>query len=230
MKKLNLGVLYSGGKDSNYSLFLTFMKHNIKCLINIQSENNESYMFQSLGKDFINYQSEALNIPLIKYKTKGIKEEELKDLKEAIKIAIEKYNIEGIVTGAIKSSYQSSRIQKICDELNILCFNPLWQINEEKFLEELLKNNFEVYVLGIFSYPLSKDFLGVKLDNKILEKLKYLGKKYKINIAGEGGEFESFVTDSPLFKKKLVLEFGEKKMFSENSGEIEIKSIRIVEK
>ena len=51
-----------------------------------------------------------------------------------------------------------------------------------------------------------------------IEELKILRDKYKISIAGEGGEYESFVLDSPLFKKRIQIENIETEMDSEHSG------------
>jgi diphthine-ammonia ligase len=227
---MKLAVLFSGGKDSNYALYLASKENEISCLINMKSRNEESYMFQSAGNNIINLQSHALNIPLVQENTNGKKEKELLDLKKAIKKAIEKYKIKGIVTGAIKSAYQSSRIQKICDELNIYCFNPIWQINEENFLDDLIDNKFEVKIIGIFSYPLSKENLNTTIDKKFKDEILKLSKKHKISPAGEGGEYESFVLDSPLFKKKIKIIKHEIIEESENSAYMKIKKAILIEK
>jgi asparagine synthase (glutamine-hydrolysing) len=43
---MKLGILYSGGKDSNYALYLAQKHgHEITCLVSMKSENMESYMF-----------------------------------------------------------------------------------------------------------------------------------------------------------------------------------------
>lgn len=38
-----------------------------------------------------------------------------------------------------------------------------------------------------------------------MDKLVKLNEKIGLNIAGEGGEFESFVTDAPMFKKNIKI-------------------------
>ena len=131
-------------------------------------------------------QAEAMKIPILIQKTKGEKEIELKDLEEAIKKAKEKYKIQGIVTGAVESVYQASRIQKICDKLKLECFNPLWLKNQFELLEDLLKNKFEVIIAGVFAFPFDAKWLGRKIDKKFIEDIKKLNEKYKINPAGEG--------------------------------------------
>ena len=108
-----------------------------------------------------------------------------------------------IVTGAVESVYQSSRIQKICNELKIECFNPLWQKDQFEILYDLIKNKFEVVLTGVFAYPFDEKWILRKIDDKFIADIKKLNEKYKINPAGEGGEFESLVINCPLFKNKL---------------------------
>ena len=153
---MKLGILFSGGKDSVYSAYLAKKTGNkISCLISIFSENPESYMFHTPLIKKTKIQAQVMSIPLIIQKTKGEKEIELQDLEKAIKKAKDKYKIQGIVTGAIHSIYQSSRIQKICNKLNLECFNPLWQKSEIEYLTELIKNKFKVIIVGVFAYPLN---------------------------------------------------------------------------
>jgi ABC transporter with metal-binding/Fe-S-binding domain ATP-binding protein len=202
----NLGVLFSGGKDSMYACWLAKkMGYKISCLISIISENKESYMFHTTNIERVKEQSKVMNVPLLFIKTKGEKEKELADLEKIVKKAIRKYKIEGIVTGAIESIYQSSRIQKICNKLKIECFNPLWQKNQYEVLSDLIKYKFEVIIVGVFAYPLNEKWLGRKIDKYFINEIEKMNSKYKINPAGEGGEYESFVISCPLFKRKLKI-------------------------
>src|SRR6056297_2047832 len=137
---MKLALLLSGGKDSVYAGYLAKKEsHDLECLISIFSENKESYMFHTPSISKVEKQAEIMNIPLVVQKTKGKKENELKDLKKVIKKIKKKFGIEGVITGAIQSVYQASRIQEICDELEIECFNPLWQKDQEEYLDELIE-------------------------------------------------------------------------------------------
>lgn len=223
---MKLAFLLSGGKDSIYSAYLAKkFKHELTCAITIVSKNKESYMFHTPSIEKTKKQAEVMQIPLIIQETKGEKELELIDLETAIKKAIKKYKIKGIVTGAVQSVYQSSRIQKICNKLKIECFNPLWQTNEEEYLDELIKNKFEIILTGIFAYPLDEQLLGKKIDKSFKKEILELNKKYKVSIIGEGGEFETFVLNCPLFKKPLKIKSFKDIKTGENSAtrEIEIK-------
>jgi diphthine-ammonia ligase len=203
---MKLGVLFSGGKDSCYAAWLAKKQgHGLTCLISIFSENKDSYMFHTPSITRVEEQAKSMNIPLLIQKTKGKKEDELKDLEIAIKDAKEEYKIEGIVTGALKSVYQSSRIQNICDKLNLKCINPLWQKDEIEYLNDLVKDKFKVIITAVAAYPLDETWLGKAIDKNFIEEVKVLKEKYKIHPAGEGGEFESFVLNCPLFKKELKI-------------------------
>jgi len=201
---MKLGVLFSGGKDSTMAAYLAKKNgYEISCLISVFSENKESYMFHIPSISKTKQQAKAMEIPIIIQRTKGEKESELKDLEKAIKRAKNDFSIQGVITGAVESVYQSSRIQKICDKLELECFNPLWQKPQFKILEDLLKNKFKVILTGVYAYPLTKRWLGRKIDREFIREMKRLNKKYKISPAGEGGEFETFVLDCRLFKKPL---------------------------
>ena len=203
---MKCALLFSGGKDSTYAGFLARKAgYEISCLITILSENLDSFMFHTPSITLTKKQAETMEIPIIIQKTKGIKEDELKELESVIKTAKTKYGVEGIVTGAIASVYQASRIQKLCNKLNLECFNPLWQKNPFELLEELIKNGFKVIIVGVGAEGLDESWLGREIDINMINDLNELNKKYGINPAGEGGEFESFVLDCPMFKKPLKL-------------------------
>jgi len=221
---MKLAVLYSGGKDSNLALYYALRYENVKCLISIFSKNPHSFMFHTPNIELVKLQAEAIDLPLIIQKTKGEKEIELKDLKKAIKKAKEKYKVEGIVTGAVKSVYQASRIQKICKALDLWCFNPLWLKQENELLKEIKKAKFNVIVSGVFAWPLSKKHVGKKLFDVVKEL-----EKHGISKIGEGGEIETTVLDAIFFRKKI--EIVDAEIFgSNNTWFYKIKKAKLIEK
>jgi ABC transporter with metal-binding/Fe-S-binding domain ATP-binding protein len=226
---MRLGVLFSGGKDSTLALHKAAEKEEIACLITLVSENKESFMFHTPNIDITALQAEAMGLPLIKKATAGKPEEELKDLEAAIAQAIKDFNIEGVVTGAVESAYQSKRIQSICDRLKVLCVSPLWKKNQKALLEELVAKGFKVIISGVFAYPLDKSWLGKEIDNELIERLSLLANEFGLSAAGEGGEIETTVLDAPLFKKKI--EILESTVEAKgNSGVFIIKKARLTPK
>lgn len=201
---MRLAALFSGGKDSVFAMYKAMQTDEIVCLISVISENKESYMFHTPNIELTKLQAKAIGIPILIELTKGVKEEELSDLKRAILRAKREYRIEGIVTGALASVYQASRIQKICDELELKCINPLWQTNQIEHLKNVDKAGFDVMIVGVFARGL-EHLLGKKINKHVIDELAELEKKHRINPAGEGGEIETFVLDGPIFKKKVII-------------------------
>ena len=212
---MKLGVLFSGGKDSTYAAWLAKnLGYGISCLMTINSKNEDSFMFHTPAIELTKKQAELMGIPLLMKNTDGEKEKELLDLEALIVSAIKKYKIEGVVTGAVESVYQASRVQEICNKLGIECFNPLWQKDQWELLSDLIKDNFEIIISGVFAYPFDFSWVSRRIDNKFLKDLKKIYDELKINPAGEGGEFESLVINCPLFsgplKIKKIIPRGEK--------------------
>jgi diphthine-ammonia ligase len=226
---MRLGVLFSGGKDSTLALNYAAEKEEVVCLITLASQNKESYMFHTPNIDIASLQAQALGLPQITKITKGEKEKELIDLRDAIVQAKKKYQIEGIVTGAIESVYQTERVQRICYPLGLWCFNPLWKHDQKELLEELFEKEFKVIISGVFAYPLDEKWLGKQIDTKLIERLLDLQQKYGLSPSGEGGEIETTVLDAPLFKNKIeILECSIEA--KGNCGVLNIKHARLVSK
>lgn len=220
---MKCGILFSGGKDSTYAAYLAQKEgYYLSCLISIISKNPNSYMFHTPSISKVKKQAEAMKLPLIIQETEGEKEIELKDLERSIKKAKNECKIEGVITGAVESAYQASRIQKICDKLNLKCFNPLWQKNQFELLYDLIRNDFKIIITGVFAYPLDETWIGRELDQEFVEGIEKIYEKYKINPAGEGGEYETFVLNCPLFSKELKIE-DKQILGKKNSWRMEIK-------
>jgi ABC transporter with metal-binding/Fe-S-binding domain ATP-binding protein len=225
---MKLAVLFSGGKDSCFACYKVMKNNEVVCLITLISKNPESYMFHTPNINLSEVQAEAIGLPLLKLETEGKKEEELKDLRYEMKLTKEKYGIEGIVTGAVQSVYQSSRIQKICDELGLKCVNPIWQVNLEEYMKEFVSSGFKAIISGVFSQPFDGSWLGRLIDNKTIDDLVKISEKFGISIAGEGGEFETFVLDGPIFKKRIKI-VEASKSYKNYSGVYKIEKVRLSE-
>lgn len=212
---VKIAALMSTGKDSALATQIMLdQNYDVACFITVISSNKDSYMYHGPNTWLANKISKTSNIPLITVKTLGQKEKELVALKQAIKEAIFEFKIEGIVTGALFSNYQRDRIEKICEELGIKCFSPLWHMDQEKEIELLLQKKFKFCMVKIAAYGLDKSWLGKEITKKELERLKELNKKIGFNVAGEGGEYESLILKAPFMKKEIQIK--KYKIYEEN--------------
>lgn len=215
---MRLAILLSGGKDSLYAAYLASREHELTCAITIRSTNAESYMFHTPNIGLTEKQAEAMDIPHILVSTSGVKEKELKELDRAVTEAKETYAIEGLITGAVASEYQRSRVQKLCDKHKLRCSNPLWHMDQMQLLRGLIENNFKVIITNIGAWGFDESWLGRQLNDRMIEELARANKRTEIQVAFEGGEAETLVLDCPLFKKRLTVKEGEKRMTSPEAG------------
>jgi len=228
---LKLGVLFSSGKDSCYAMqVMQRQNYEITCLITLKSANKDSYMFHTPNVELAELQAKAMELPLIEQETKGEKEKELQDLKKVLEEAKTKYKIQGVVTGALFSKYQRERIETICDSLGLKIFSPLWHMDQETELRSLLREGFSAIVSSIAAEGLDKNDIGRKIDEEMIQKLVKLKEKIGFNVAGEGGEYESFVIDGPMFKKKIEITETEKQAENNYTGRLLIKKAELKQK
>ena len=226
---MRLGILFSGGKDSCLALSHALRKEHVACLISLESGNPESYMFHTPNNSLLNLQAQAIALPLVLVKTSGEKEKEIDDLRVALARAKQDHAIEGVVTGAVASIYQATRIQRVCDDLGLWCFNPLWQKDQIELLREVVDAGFDAIIAGVFAEPFDESWLGERIDEDMIDALEKLQKSHQINPAGEGGEIETTVIDAPFFKGRIDI-ITATPNFETSSGTYDIEKAEIVKK
>lgn len=198
---MKLAALISGGKDSSFAIFKALQEgHSVTDLITIKPANEDSYMFHSANIHLTEMISLASGIPLTVETSTGEKEKELDDLK----IALRRVKVDGIAVGAIESEYQASRVRSICEELGLVMYAPLWHHDPESLLREMIKY-MDIRMGKVAAAGMDESWLGRRFDEKMIEDLKALNRKYRVHIAGEGGEYETLVLDAPFYMKRIDL-------------------------
>jgi len=212
--------LISGGKDSVYNLMQCIKNgHEIVVLGHLErpKENGEmdSYMYQTVGSEMASAVAECIGLPLIKYTIKSkpvnlnldydlTKNDEVEDLFPLLCEAKEKYQIEGVSSGAIMSTYQKNRVENLCARLGLTSLAYLWFRDQKELLLDMIKDNMDALIIKTCTMGLGKNDL-LKSIKELQPKLFECEKLYQINVCGEGGEFESLTVDCPLYKKKIQI-------------------------
>jgi len=227
---MKVAVLFSGGKDSTYAMHRAMEQgREIVCLVSLRSKNPDSYMFHVPNIDMVKEQSKAIGIPILFRSTEGIKEKELKDVRNVLLEAKKKYNIEGVVSGAVASEYQRYRVETVCADLGLKSIAPLWHLDPKRYMTDFINDGFKALIVSVAADGFSKDWLGKPINLETLEDLQKLHDKFGIHIGGEGGEIETFVTDGPIFKKKIEIEDAEK-VWNHDAGVYVIKKFKLAKK
>ena len=221
-------ILFSGGKDSTFSIYKTIRKGmKVRCLVSMIPENPESYMFHFPNIEFTEMQARAMGIELLTKTTPGVKEDELKELFEALELL--RGSADFVVPGAVASSYQKVRVERVASRLGFKVYLPIWGKDPEDLWKEMLKLGFKVIITAVSAEGLDKSWLGRGIDKKAFGELKKLSKKYRFHLGGEGGEFETMVLDGPIFKRRIEIQESHVD-WKENSGIYLIDKAKLVEK
>jgi predicted ATP pyrophosphatase (TIGR00289 family) len=202
---MKVAILFSGGKDSTMALYHALKeKEDVKYLLSMKSANDESYMFHVPNIHITDLLSEALDIPIISGVTQGVKEEELKDLKREFE-NLKSLGVEAIYTGALYSTYQKSRIERLGGEVGLEIVSPYWHVDELEYMRQIVSLGFKVIICGVAAWGLDESWLGRIIDDEAIDELVKINEKYQVNMAFEGGEAETLAIDGPIFKKRIKI-------------------------
>ena len=72
---------------------------------------------------------------------------------------------------------------------------------------DLVDNGFGIMITGVSTEGMDESWLGHTLSKQSLTNLKQLSEKYRFNVDGEGGEYETLVLFGPHMDGKLVVEY-----------------------
>lgn len=191
--------LFSGGKDSFLATLIAMEQgmNVVKAVGVLPDDYSEMFHFQNAsisGK----LASSLLNLNHVYIRENNF-ENDIKDI-------VRKENAEALISGAIGSNFQKTKIEQLCTEIGIISYTPLWLLDQNLELQAVINSGIKAIIISVSAEGLSNIDLGKNIGSDLIEKLSQLNKKYRINVAGEGGEYESLVTgylDSHIYLKKF---------------------------
>ncbi|XP_039293188.1 diphthine--ammonia ligase [Nilaparvata lugens] len=242
-------ALISGGKDSCYNMLQCVAAgHQVVALANLRPESKDeldSYMYQTVGHQGIELYAEALGLPLFRQSTHGVAlhhdkvylptpEDEVEDLYRLLVNVKDEIDIEAVAVGAVLSDYQRIRVENVCSRLGLVALAYLWRRDQAELLQEMIDCSVEAVIIKVAALGLDPSkHLGKKIS-EIQPHLVKMNEKYGLNICGEGGEYETFTLDMPLFAKSLIIEEFETVIHSNDAiapvGYLNFGKMRLVEK
>ena len=163
----------------------------------------ESLMFHFPNVRWTEIQAEAMGLP---HRMIEAGQEELVSLRDGLEKTRKALGIDGVVTGAVASDYQKSRIDQICDTLGLKSFAPLWHKDPKILVNDLKFAGFKMILSGVGAAGLDESWLGKQLTDDRWLMLERLSRKHGIHLTGEGGEYETFVIDAPNFQRRVSVD------------------------
>ncbi len=212
--------LFSGGKDSSWALYQAIEQDlPVERLVTVHPAG-DSYMYHVPATELASLAAESIDIPLVDIRPDDFGAEDVPDASaqgdeelQPLEAALSELatdldgGIAGLTAGAVESEYQTSRIEAMADRLDAELFAPLWQREPTTLAEEMLAAGFEITIIQVAAAGLDESWLGRTLDADALAELQTLNDEYGVHVLGEGGEFETLVTDGPHMDRPIELEY-----------------------
>ena len=212
--------LFSGGKDSSWALYRALEEgYPVERLLTVHPEG-DSYMYHVPATELASLAAESVGIDLVDVRPADFEADaatdageqgdaELAVLEEALRELDDELpaGVAGVTVGAVESEFQNSRIEAMSDRLGIETFAPLWGRDPREIAAEMLAAGFEIRVIRVAAAGLDESWLGRRLDADAIAELNELHDRYGVHLLGEGGEFETLVTDGPHMSRPIELDY-----------------------
>ena len=214
---------WSGGKDGCFACYKAirqgFEVVNLLTMMMSESKSN----FHMIRSDMLDAQADAIGIPLVKQKTTPETYE--KDFKNVLG-QLKAKGVEGLVTGDIYevAGHEEGWLNRVCREVGLKPVKPLWMGDTKQIFLDYINAGFKATVVRTKLDLLGMDWLGRQLDKKFFDDVVKLG---NVDPCGEGGEYHTFVTDGPTFKKKIEILETQKHKLDGGFGYLEVKRFAV---
>lgn len=226
MVSVKLAALFSGGKDSTFAIqVMEAQGHDVTHLVSIVPGDRHSWVFHTPNLHLVPSMASSMGKELLMEESSGTEEDDLLSLRRALS----DLDVEGVVTGALASDYQWDRINGVCETLELPVHSPLWRKEQRMLMEDMISSGLRAIVVVVSAEGLDGSWLGRTIDMETLEELDLLAKRFGFNVSGEGGEFETMVTDSPLFSQRLVISESEVEL-TRDGGRLTVSSVEMERK
>ena len=111
--------------------------------------------------------------------------------------------VDGLVVGALRSDYQKTRVERMCERLGIRSFTPVWHHEGGQHMRDLVAHGHELMLSSVSTEGLGEEWVGRLLSKKHLKALEELAEKHRFNVDGEGGEYETAVLNAPWMSRRI---------------------------
>jgi diphthine-ammonia ligase len=197
-------ALVSGGKDSIYAAYLCDTQGwPVDELVTIRPRDPESRLFHTPNLDLVALQAASWGR---RYREVAVTGSDVAGEEEALFAAMSSGD-GPVVSGAIESSYQWSRLLRAADRAGRRLYAPLWRKDPGRVVREEIAAGLDIRFVHLAAEALPPRYLGERLDPARLAELEATHAHGRgVHVAGEGGEFETLVVDAPFFRRRLVLD------------------------
>jgi diphthine-ammonia ligase len=195
-------ALLSGGKDSVAAVEVA-QGHGwdvVAGLAMVPAED-DAWMFHTPNLAVVRGVAQCLRLPLVEAPCRSGQQEEVADLEAALAKAKAEFRLDGVVSGALASEYQRTRIDAIGHRLGLKTFAPLWHKEPHAYVRSLLAGGYDIRFSRTAAEGVPNAWAGQRLDLAKVEAMER--HPAGPHVAGEGGEYETLVVAAPHYRGRL---------------------------
>lgn len=198
-------ALLSGGKDSVCAVETARgFGWDVVAALTLRPAEDDAWMFHTPALDAVRGVAECLGLPLVEAPVRTGKDEEVEDLEAALRAAKERFGLDGLVSGALASEYQRTRLDLVGHRVGLKSFAPLWHKEPQGYVASLVAGGWDIRFSRTAAEGLPASWVGQRLD---ADKVRHLSvHPARPHVAGEGGEYETLVLDAPCYSRRLVVD------------------------
>jgi len=194
---------WSGGKDSALALHRAIEDGaEPRLLVTMMTEAGERSRSHGLSRELLREQAAALGMPISFTATSWADYEEA--MGRTLKDAVAQGLGDGVF-GDIDTQRHRDWVEAVAEKAGSRAWLPLWQSPREALMHELLELGFRPVLVAVRDGLLEPSLLGRVIDREMLEHFSERG----VDLAGENGEYHTFVAAGPIFERPVEVEVGE---------------------
>ncbi len=200
-------ALFSGGKDSFYAIRKVLENGSLDLLVSISSNSGDTQLHAGpeANREIRKQQLEGIGLS---YREIVVNSERgyLHHLFKGLQDIVRRENVGYLVTGDLWHPYTGGIGDMLAGALDVELVRPARDScpsrdHSMKYMSEVLESAIKAVIVSVRDGDLPREFIGREIDYGFLQELERRG----IDVAGEGGEYQSLVIASPIMTGCIVI-------------------------
>ncbi len=226
---MKVAIMCSGGKDSTFAIDHALEKGwDIQYLLSVKPTRTDCYLFHFATVEHTPKIAASIGL---RHKLISCSVADPRQEAELVKNEILKEPVDAVVLGG--TGLQETQIRSLQEALRthgIEVFAAHAGLDHDQVMQHMLQKGYKFMITQIASDGLNADWLGRVLDEQAMTELFARSKKYGFHCGGEGGYYDTFTLDGPIFSHVLQVGKTTKVMESACAGHLVVEEIVPIQK
>ena len=197
---------YSGGKDSVLAIYRAILQGMAPlAFITTFNSDRKRSCFHGIPKPVLAEIEKSVGVPVWLMKTSG--DDYAKNFEMILRSAKEQ-GANACVFGDIDIEGHLKWCTERCENAGTEPIFPLYGHSRESVVCDFIESGFTAHITIVDTTRISSSLLGKQLTKETLREIEAQG----ADICGENGEYHTFVSNGPIFKRPVRFSFAEKIM------------------